>query len=41
MMCLYYSYPASWIATGAVQIMLAFISKRRLERQDALVREVY
>jgi putative MATE family efflux protein len=36
MMCLYFSYPASWIATGAVQILLAFISKRRMERRDGL-----
>ena len=36
MMCLYFSYPASWIATGAVQLALAFISKRRLEREAAL-----
>ncbi|MBR5616189.1 MAG: MATE family efflux transporter [Clostridia bacterium] len=41
MMCLYLSYPASWVATGAVQLLLAFINKRRLERQDALCREVY
>jgi Na+-driven multidrug efflux pump len=40
MMCLYFSYPASWIFTGAIQLTLAFISKRRLERQDALCREV-
>ena len=36
MMCLYFSYPASWIATGAVQILLAFISKRRMECRAAL-----
>ena len=36
MMCLYFSYPASWIATGAVQLALAFISKRRLEREADL-----
>ncbi len=41
MMCLYFSYPASWIVTGAIQLTLAFISKRRLVRQDALCREVY
>ena len=41
MMCLYLSYPASWVATGAVQLLLAFINKRRLERQDALCREMY
>ena len=40
MMCLYFSYPASWIVTGAIQLTLAFISKRRLERKDALCREV-
>ena len=36
MMCLYFSYPASWIATGAVQLALAFISKRQLERRALL-----
>ena len=36
MMCLYFSYPASWIATGAVQLALAFISKRQLERRTLL-----
>ena len=36
MMCLYFSYPASWIATGAVHLTLAFISKRQLERRAAL-----
>ena len=41
MMCLYLSYPASWITTGAVQILLAFISKRRLEQQELLRKEVY
>ena len=33
MMCLYFSYPASWIATGAVHMALAFLTKRRMERQ--------
>jgi Na+-driven multidrug efflux pump len=41
MMCLYLSYPASWVVTGAVQVILAFINKRNIERQDALCREVY
>jgi putative MATE family efflux protein len=41
MMCLYYSYPASWIATGAVHLILAFINKRRLERQEVLRQQVY
>lgn len=41
MMCLYLSYPASWIVTGATQLILTFINKRRLERQDALCREMY
>ena len=36
MMCLYFSYPASWIATGAVQLALAFISKRQLEQRALL-----
>lgn len=41
MMCLYFSYPASWVVTGAIHLMLAFINKRRLERQDALCRQIY
>ena len=41
MMCLYLSYPASWITTGAVQILLAFISKERLVRREMLRCEVY
>ncbi len=40
MMCLYLSYLASWTATGIVQLTLAFISKRHLEQQDALRREL-
>ncbi len=34
MICLYLSYPASWMVTGIVQMTLAFISKRKLEQEN-------
>ncbi len=42
MMCLYVSYPVSWIVTGTVQLLLAFITKKQLQQQAAMVaRESY
>lgn len=40
MMCLYLSYPASWIVTGSIHFILAFLNKRRLEREMGAVSEV-
>lgn len=35
--CLFISYPISWLTTGAIQIILGFIAKKKLEISDASV----
>ncbi len=41
MLCLYSSYPVSWIVTGIIQLLLAFVVRKRLEDRERLEAQEY